>query len=223
LLSVDTDGYRSASLQVTSVGSGNTIAFETSEDNVTFVACYGHEVSTNTRILTSGTNVVNSRWKFGNLGKYFRVRVSVYGSGTVTVVGYLRKSDFQEDISTVSRPRANNSTTLCPTNLRVQSAATTNATSVKASAGVLNQAILTNNAAGLAYVKFYNKASSPTVGTDVPIATIALPANGLPVVIAPPAGIAFSTGIAYAITGLATDADTTAVLANQVTGIIGYS
>ena len=104
--------------------------------------------------------------------------------------------------------------------LRVMSAATTNATSVKASPGVVRQVILSNTGS-VAYFKLYNKATAPTVGTDTPLATYAIPAGGV-LNFNPPGGKFFSAGIASAITGLAPDADTTAVGLNQVTGSIEY-
>jgi hypothetical protein len=119
------------------------------------------------------------------------------------------------------RPAAANSTANAPTVARVQSAATTNATSTKGSAGVLNQWAFGNNGVGPAYVKFYNKASAPNVGVDTPVFVIYLPATST-VQHAPDAGIPFATGIAYAITGAATDGDTTAVAADQVIGYFGY-
>lgn len=109
---------------------------------------------------------------------------------------------------------------------RLVSAATTNATSVKASAGTLHTLVAVNTTATLKYVKFYNKASAPTVGTDTPVQTFAVPGNtagaGVAVPI-PTQGLNFSTGIAFAITGAAADADTTAVGAGDVIISYGYS
>ena len=98
---------------------------------------------------------------------------------------------------------------------RVVSAATTNATSVKASAGQVYGWVLCNNVASAKFVKLYNKASAPTVGTDVPVMTITVPANQT-VIIELGNGIKFGTGIALAITGAYADADTTATAAGDV-------
>jgi hypothetical protein len=113
-------------------------------------------------------------------------------------------------------------TTPAGTLARVQSAATTNATSVKTTVGKLMGIFLTNNAATIRYLKVYNKASAPTVGTDTPIFTFAIPANGVPLSIPFTVAPAFATGLAYAITGAAADADTTAIGANEVTGFLHY-
>lgn len=102
----------------------------------------------------------------------------------------------------------------------VNSAASTNATSVKASAGQVGVIALTNSGAGWAYLKLYNKASAPTVGSDTPVHVVGLPPGGGQAQ-AIPAGLSFSLGIAYAITGGAANSDTTAVAANQVVGTLG--
>ena len=104
------------------------------------------------------------------------------------------------------------------TGFRLLSAASTNATSLKASAGVLYSLYVINLNAAVRYLKFYNKASSPTVGTDTPVATFPIPANstgaGFSINLDP--GISFATGIAYATTTGIADSDTAAVAANEI-------
>lgn len=101
----------------------------------------------------------------------------------------------------------------------VSSAATTNATSAKASAGSLHAIIATNTTASLKYLKLYNKASAPTVGTDTPVLTIPLSPSNVNTHIEFPKTMHFATGIAYALTGAAADADTTALAAGDVVGL----
>lgn len=106
---------------------------------------------------------------------------------------------------------------------RVASAATTNATSVKAAPGHVYGIYLGNvDADEIRYLKLYDKASAPTVGTDVPIATIAIPISGQ-AHLSFPVGIPFSLGIAYAIVDGIADSDTTAVAANDVHGGLLYA
>ena len=115
-----------------------------------------------------------------------------------------------------------------PTLHTFESLATTNATSVKASAGRITSLVLTSPlvTATVRFFKLYNKASAPTVGTDIPVMTIpfaTVATNGGQVIITPDMlGIYFSTGIAYAITALSTTADTTAVGAGDVKVFINY-
>lgn len=96
-------------------------------------------------------------------------------------------------------------------------AATTNATSAKASAGDLGVISGYNAAASVRYLKFYNKASAPTVGTDTPVITLALPAASAFNINM--GGHYFSTGIAYALTTGAADADTGALTLADVVGL----
>jgi hypothetical protein len=98
------------------------------------------------------------------------------------------------------------------------SAATTNATSVKASGGQVYGWSISNVNAAARFVKLYDKASAPTVGTDVPVMTILVPGAtaGGQAIYSAPAGIAFPTGIALAITTGVGNADTGAVAANEI-------
>lgn len=100
----------------------------------------------------------------------------------------------------------------------VSAAATTNATSAKAAAGVLYSVKGYNAAATVRYLKFYNKASAPTVGTDTPTHTITLPPQA-GFALDWPIGRYFATGIAYAMTTGSADADTGALTAGDVLGL----
>jgi hypothetical protein len=99
---------------------------------------------------------------------------------------------------------------------RLLSAATTNSNNIKSTAGQIYGWYLFNTSAAIKYVKLYNKATAPTVGTDVPIMTFPLPATDGAVQNPSGVGIPFATGIGIAITGAPADADTTAVAANDV-------
>lgn len=100
------------------------------------------------------------------------------------------------------------------------SANSTNGTVAKAGAGDLFAIQGYNTTASVVYLKLYNKASAPTVGTDTPIKTIPIPPNApIPANCAWANGLYFSTGIAYALTGAAADSDTTAVAAGAIVGL----
>lgn len=101
-------------------------------------------------------------------------------------------------------------------NAKLISAGTTNATSVKGSAGQVYGWYMSNmSATTTAFVKLYNKATAPTVGSDTPVMVLAIPA-GAAANTEFSQGIPFGTGIALAITAAVADADTTAVVANEV-------
>ena len=101
------------------------------------------------------------------------------------------------------------------TNVLLSAAATTNGTSVKATAGAIKSIQGYNAKTAAVFLKFYNKASAPTVGTDTPVKTLYVPASSA-FVFDFPAGYVFSTGIAYALTGAAALADTTALVAGDI-------
>lgn len=81
------------------------------------------------------------------------------------------------------------------------SAATTNATNVKASAGTILAIIgVLNTNAAVRYVHLYDKASAPTPGTDTPIITLAIPPSNGGRETSIPIGIKCVNGIGYAMT-----------------------
>jgi hypothetical protein len=116
-------------------------------------------------------------------------------------------------------------TPAAPTAYVVNSAATTNGANLSAATTGLQSVYTTNTGAGAAFVKLYNKATAPTVGTDVPVMIIPVPAAvaGVPGVaqISPGFnGYRFALGLGIAITGAVADTDTTAVAAGQVKVIL---
>ena len=111
------------------------------------------------------------------------------------------------------------------TPLIINSAASTNGQLVLTGSSGLQALFATNTGATPAYVKIYNKATAPTVGTDVPAMIVTVPAAvaGVPgeKEITPGfSGYRFALGLGLAITGAAADADTTAVAAGQVKVIL---
>jgi hypothetical protein len=95
----------------------------------------------------------------------------------------------------------------------LSAAATTNATSVLAESGTVRHISLRNAKAAAVFLKLYDKASAPTVGTDTPRMTIHIPATSD---YAQQMDMYFSQGIAYALTTAAADADTGALVAADV-------
>lgn len=101
------------------------------------------------------------------------------------------------------------------------STATTNATSVKGSAGSLHMLhAINNHASSIRYLKLYNKSTSPTVGTDTPVLTFGIPPGGgfnLPM------AVKFTSGIGFAITSGIADLDTGAIGASEVAVSYAYA
>lgn len=104
----------------------------------------------------------------------------------------------------------------------IVSAATTNATSVKASPGKIYSLNLHNYNAAARTFKLYDKAEAPTVGTDVPSVQVTIAAAG-DAHLTWPNGLDFNAGIAYAMTTEATITGTTAVGANDIVGKLAWS
>lgn len=125
--------------------------------------------------------------------------VTVQG-GTITAI---------TTITTAGTPTA-------PTGFFLNSAATTNGALITSGSAGLQAFFASNIGATPAYVKLYNKATAPTVGTDVPEFVITVPATGQVEVTPGFNGHRFSLGLGIAITGAAADSDTTAVAAGQV-------
>ena len=103
----------------------------------------------------------------------------------------------------------------------VNSAATTNGALILTGTSSVHSLWATNEGASPAYVKLYNKATAPTVGTDIPEMTIPIPAaaSGVPGVANPNMGFIpfrFALGLGIAITRNAVHTDTTAIGAGEV-------
>lgn len=111
---------------------------------------------------------------------------------------------------------------------RLNSAASTNATVVKASAGELGFIYAVNLNAAVRFLNLYNKSTTPAPATDNALLIAKLPIPGsttgagfmLPV----PEGVSsFTSGISYATVTGASDTDNTSVAANEIFLWIGYA
>lgn len=160
----------------------------------------------------------------------FRVRSTAYTSGTMNVVltptvqGVFNPPNITSTTGTLSVQArfTSSSSDGCSTYHHAVSAASTNATSVKSSKGQIAYICASNINAAIRYLKLYNKASAPTVGSDTPIMTIALPPSQT-VSIPMNGTVNFSTGIAYALTTGMADSDTGAVAASEITVNMVYA
>lgn len=168
-----------------------------------------------------------------NALRYFRIRATAWTSGTqvwtmipgtyaTEPIPGAQISGTQPVSGSLTTAGTTTNTPATPTPSNVNSAANTNATLVKGSAGTLFNIGASNTGAAAAFIKLYNKATAPTVGTDVPVLTLVVPAGGNVDFDLGPMGHRFATGIGLAITNLAADTDTTAVAASQVKVLTSY-
>jgi hypothetical protein len=225
----------------TSSMTGGVLTFEVSPDSGTtwFPIAMARIDSFTVETTYTLSTVANRAWTTSiDAFTNFRVRLSttIAGTGVATVlvaaqlfaiepiiaVGQSVAASLQTTATLAAGTNLVGKVNLTPqttggaTSFTLISAASTNSTLVKASAGVLYMVVATNNSATVSFLKMYNKATAPTVGTDVPVLTFMIPANGGIMVPIPSTGITFATGIGFGLTGLATTADTTAVTLSQI-------
>jgi hypothetical protein len=236
LSSLDVSQYKFISLQLTGTWVG-TVSFQGSNDGGTF---YPIVTSNPSGGLANGeTSTTENRLvKVPTIYKFVRIRVTDYVSGIVEGVAFGHRDENSSGLIAAIGPVTLNSETTkkignvgiaqsgaAVTYQKFISATTTNATAVSSVPANISILHMENSGDGVRYVKFYNKASAPVVGTDVPLITIGIPAVSsssftLPALV----GIDFSIGISFAITLGAADTDTTPLtVAANVTGLIAYA
>ena len=104
LFTVDMTNWRSVLLQVTNAGSSCTVIYECSNDQSQWNPVLGQLVNANSATngsssLASSSSTTAAQYHFPKRGKYLRARVSVYGSGTVSVSYSLSCADVSPIIA----------------------------------------------------------------------------------------------------------------------------
>ena len=145
--------------------------------------------------------------------------------GSVNAIPTTIASGTVTTVSTVTNVTNAGTPTAPATPFILNSAATTNGQLILTGTSGLQAFYATNIGATAAFVKLYNKATAPTVGTDTPAMIITVPAAvaGVPGTATLPIGFSgfrFALGLGLAITGAVADSDTTAVAAGQVKVIL---
>jgi hypothetical protein len=148
---------------------------------------------------------------------WFRIRCStaVTASAIASVSAY-RTSLPSEPIPAIAAHAVTGSGTFLTspstnTGYALVTTASTNGALIVAGTKILNEITISNLTAAIIYVKLYNKATAPTVGTDVPLVTIPVPVGGLVALEFGAMGKRFNLGLGIAVTGAAAATDTTAV------------
>ena len=233
-LAADVASASNVTMYVTGTFAGHNCTFEASIDGGT--TWFGVQaVRTNANTIEATTGVLGAApayaWELSvNSFTNVRVRSISYISGTaawriqpssmatepgpaVPVHGVTQSGTWNIGTVTTVTAAAATTTPANGTSYNAVSAASTNATSVKASAGNLFEITASNVTATATFVKLYYKASAPTVGTDVPVLTISVPANTTVAMQFGSQGKRFATGIALAVTAAAAATDTAAAVA----------
>ena len=179
-------------------------------------------IRTNANTIETATGNLSAQPTYGwelsvNALKRVRVRATARTSGTQSwrfVQGTYATEPIPGAQVSATQPVSGTVTITNPTGTtyNVVTAASTNSAVVKASAGTLYEIAISNPTATAAYVKLYNKATAPVVGTDVPVMTISVPATSattMPIALTfGQVGKRFAAGIGIACTAAAAATDT---------------
>jgi hypothetical protein len=223
LINVACDQFRSVCFGITGTWVG-TITFQVSLDGTNWVslACLNSASVSGVFAVSTTTNTIFAASLAGY--QFFRLRFTAYTSGTASAIAEFNREGYSQSLpATAPTNTVVASTTTAATVLyTVNSAATTNAASIKASGANLYGLSVMNASATTKYVRLFNLATAPTVGTSVPIMVVAVPATSSKEIEYVPA-VRFGTGLAVAITGGAAATDSTAVAAGDVQLLVSYA
>jgi hypothetical protein len=239
LAAIDAGNYRAVSVQIVSQYSSSTVTPQCSNDNSTWTGLPLSQAGAPLGVNISSTSSTGIFYT-SLLCLYFRLNITgTYTSGTFSATlaffaqassanvqsfsntGQVGGSSVVSTATGVQAVGVQGATSGGGTPFHLVSANTTNSTNVKASAGQLYGYTLSNANAAVRYVKFYNKATAPTCGTDTPVLTVLVPA-GASVSRSFPVGAVYGSGIGLcATTGLA-DNDTGAVGASDLSLDLDY-
>jgi len=231
LLTVDLIRHRGLSVQIVSLGTTGFITPEWSIDNATWVTAVLFTPAGQTN---SSFNLVGI-WNAQKQARYFRLRLSTAttaGTTTIYTEAYQTTPQLFYATTSVSTSAGSaffgdvgqqyrGSSTGAASGAHLISAATTNATIVKASGGRVLGWALANTTASWRYVKLHNQTTTPTAGTGV-VRTIAIPPNGL-AQMKLEGGISFATGIGLTTVTGSADADTAVVALGDIVGELFFA
>lgn len=226
-IELTTDGKDTIAVQVTGTYTG-ALSLQGTVDGTNWITLGGNvfqQVTTGALSATITSAAVSIF--LAGVGAFTKVRITglaaMTGTATITIRGVDGNSMVALDgpipagsaaIGSVTvASGAVTATPVTATAYSVVTTASTNGANIKNAAGGLYEVTVSNVTATPIFVKFYNKASAPTVGTDVPILTIAAAANSTVSLQFGATGKRFSTGISIAATGVITAADATNAVA----------
>jgi len=224
---------RTSNLMIYCTGTFSTVncTFESSLDGTNWFAVQAVRSNANTIELTTGnlSAAPAYAWEVSVNGlNFFRVRATAFTSGTQA--WQFQPAPYATEPIPAAQAHAVTltSTRIAPnaadghsTTFHLISAATTNGTVVKASAGSIGRITVSNNAATASYFKLYNSATV-TVGTTTPVLTALVPAGGT-ISLDGNSPIRNSAGICIGLTKGIAVADTTAVGAAEMSVSIHHT
>ena len=218
---VEGDVSRASNIMAFCTGTFSTVncTFEGSLEATGASNWFGIQaIRTNANTIETTTGNLSAQPVYGwelsvNALKRVRVRATARTSGTQSwrfVQGTYATEPIPGAQVSATQPVSGTVTITNPTGTtyNVVTAASTNSAVVKATAGMLYEITISNPTATAAYVKLYNKATAPTVGTDVPVLTQAVAAGSTVALAFGQVGKRFATGIGIACTAAAAATDT---------------
>ena len=220
---IDCAQFREISVQNVAIGSGISVVGQISNNNLNWVAAPlvlqsgvirpSGEGQTGTGIITFSTHGA----------RFFQVIAgTAQTAGTTTLVAYASQQatpKLYQSVAISNTPGitpAPSSSSGFSTYHSLVSSATTNATNVRNSQGCIGTCVLTNTSTTFKYVKFFNLAVAPTMGTSTPVIQFPVAPNSTLDVGTAFAGFRLGSGISYAITNGSALLDNTAVGAGEV-------
>jgi hypothetical protein len=233
IASTDVSGFAEANIQFTGTfpAGGAVVAAQVSNDNSTWVNTTVQNATGNTTQSASTLTAVGL-FRVALLGaRYFRLRITTVGTNSTYDFAYtFNPRTTNSNIQSVYIANTAISTSqLSPTTSfgyatyhTAISAATTNATNVKASATVIPVIRLTNTTSTIRYFKIFNLSVAPTMGTSTPVLNYAIESNSSQNIDFGTYTLRLATGFSYAITGGQALLDTTAVGAGDVLVNVAY-
>ncbi len=201
-----------------------TVAFEGTVNDVDWFQVYG---TLSTLVGTYASTTTSGVWFIPTAGlSAVRPRCSSYTSGTISVfvrgtTGWVPSaasvlgagSSLVGDVGLQVRAGAGG---ISQVSRLLSSTATTNITLVKSAGGRVYKIICRNTSATTRYLKLFNKATAPTLGSNTPTETFEILANSTFEHDFGTLGRYYSSGIGFAITAAAADADATVVAAGDI-------
>ena len=218
-------GFDTASIQVTGVYTG-ILTVQVTINGTAWITLSGAQSLTSaasgaqSATISSAAQSIYQLDISGFRGVRVTALAAVTGTATVSIVAGIGSGVVGIDTAvsiaagsqTIGAVTANPAT---PTSASLVTTASTNAANIKSTVGSLFNVSISNVTATAIYVKLYNKATTPTVGTDIPVITIPVPANSTVNYDIGSVGVRFSAGIGRATTAAIAATDT----ANAVAGV----
>lgn len=219
-LVVDVSKAASAVAHVTGTFTGANATFEGSLDGTNWFLLLGSRTSA--IVSESVTGVLAAAptygWKFNVAGlTSFRIRLTAITNGSQAWKVGLSTDAIEPapviPTHAVTITGSATTTPVTPTAVAITTVASTNGSLIVGTATSLFELTISNPTATAASVKLYNKATAPTVGTDIPVFTVTVAAGATQSFNFGFAGKRFVAGLGIAVTAGALATDTAATVA----------